>query len=128
MDISKLLMVVDDNTVNLKLITAHIKALNLDYFVLTHTNSEELFINMKSLIPDVFLLDVCMPGESGFDIAKKIKDNKIFKDIPIIFITSLDDIESMIEGYDLGAVKYVSLKVFLKNTKEILTEYIDNIN
>ncbi len=124
-EITRVLMLVDDNPLNLQLLQANIEATNFDCFILTHENSQELFVSLRSVIPDIFLLDVCMPNETGFDIAKKLKSNKLFKDIPIIFITSLDNIDDIMKGYDLGAVKYMSIPGFLQNTESILKSIIN---
>ncbi|EDY83090.1 response regulator receiver domain protein [Verrucomicrobiia bacterium DG1235] len=58
--------------------------------------------------PDVILLDVMMPGMSGFETCQKIRANSRVSEIPIIMITALDDEESMIQGIDAGADDFLS--------------------
>ncbi len=67
--------------------------------------------------PDIILLDVYMPEMDGFEICKVIKKNPKFSNIPIIFLTSSNDEESIKEGFKLGAQDYV-VKPF--NISELL--------
>lgn len=67
--------------------------------------------------PDLILLDVYMPVMDGFEVCKAIKSNKAFSSIPIIFLTSSNDEESIKKGFELGAQDYV-VKPF--NTSELL--------
>jgi CheY-like chemotaxis protein len=67
--------------------------------------------------PDLILLDVYMPEMDGFQICRIIKSNTDFSSIPIIFLTSSNDAESIKKGFDLGAQDYV-VKPF--NTSELL--------
>ena len=57
---------------------------------------------------DLILLDIVMPDISGFEVCKKLKENPRTKDIPVIFLTSKTDPESIVEGFNVGAVDYVS--------------------
>lgn len=61
--------------------------------------------------PDLILLDVMMPGESGFETCAKLKSNPGTVDIPIIFLSALDDVKSKIRGFKAGGVDYVSKPV-----------------
>ncbi len=63
---------------------------------------------VKTEHPDLILLDIYMPGESGFDTCRLIKDDPETADIPIIFITSKTDAPSKLKGFDLGAVDYIT--------------------
>lgn len=54
------------------------------------------------------LLDVMMPGMSGFDVARRIKQDKALHAIPIIFLTALGDEHDKLHGFDLGADDYIS--------------------
>lgn len=57
---------------------------------------------------DLVLLDVMMPGMSGFDVARRIKQDKALHAIPIIFLTALGDEHDKLHGFDLGADDYIS--------------------
>jgi phosphoserine phosphatase RsbU/P len=63
---------------------------------------------VKSWQPDLVLLDIYMPDESGFETCRIIKEDPHTADIPIIFITSKTDAQSKIKGFELGAVDYIT--------------------
>lgn len=58
--------------------------------------------------PDLFLLDVDLPGMDGFTLCREIKARETLRCVPVIFITGLDDAESQLEGYDAGGLDYIA--------------------
>lgn len=58
--------------------------------------------------PDLILLDVKMPGEDGFETCIKLKHSPITSDIPVIFVSSLDDPDSKVRGLSIGGVDYIT--------------------
>lgn len=66
---------------------------------------------------DLILLDIMMPGMSGFEVCKKIISSDKNNDVPIIFLSAKTDYESIVEGFEIGAVDYIT-KPF--NSKELL--------
>ncbi len=58
--------------------------------------------------PDLIVLDVMMPGENGFETCTLLKQEQETTDIPIIFISALDDVDSKVKGLTLGGVDYIS--------------------
>ncbi|MFB2921497.1 hybrid sensor histidine kinase/response regulator [Aerosakkonema funiforme] len=58
--------------------------------------------------PDLILLDVIMPEMDGFETCQRLKENESTKDIPVIFMTALDDTESKVKGFNIGAVDYIT--------------------
>ena len=69
------------------------------------------------IIPDLILLDVMMPEPDGFETCQRLKDNPATKNIPIVFLTSMDQVNDMVKGFQVGAVDYIT-KPF--NTLELL--------
>jgi PAS domain S-box-containing protein len=61
-----------------------------------------------NFLPDIILLDIMMPDMDGYEVLQYLKKNKLTRDIPVIFITAASDIDSMVKGFELGAVDYVS--------------------
>ena len=61
--------------------------------------------------PDLILLDVMMPGETGFETCAKLKSDPRTADIPVIFLSALDDVKSKVKGLKIGGVDYVSKPV-----------------
>ncbi|MGH6631059.1 MAG: response regulator, partial [Burkholderiales bacterium] len=58
--------------------------------------------------PDLVLLDVMMPGMSGFEVCRELKARAETTDIPVIFLTALDDVRDEKTGFDAGAVDYIT--------------------
>ncbi|APZ44332.1 response regulator transcription factor [Acidihalobacter ferrooxydans] len=61
--------------------------------------------------PDVILLDALMPGMDGFETCRQLKEDIDTRDIPVIFLTGLNDSESIVHGFQLGGVDYVTKPV-----------------
>ena len=58
--------------------------------------------------PDVILLDVMMPGMNGFEVCRRIREEKTLAEIPILFLTALDDRRSLLNGLEAGADEFIS--------------------
>lgn len=82
-----------------------------NYSVTELNHGRDLFEVLKKGIPDLILLDIVMPEPNGFEICKKIKEDKNYNEIPIIFLTGRDDTESILEGFRVGAQDYISKPV-----------------
>jgi len=100
----KKILLVDDVIANL---TACKKALKGSYEVYTVTSAEKMFEVLEHVIPDLILMDVEMPGMNGYDTMRKMHSFDAYKDIPVIFVSAMDDAESELVGLDLGAVDYI---------------------
>lgn len=61
--------------------------------------------------PDIIVLDALMPGMDGFDTCRQIKDDVNTSDIPVIFLTGLDDSDHIVRGFRVGGVDYVTKPV-----------------
>jgi diguanylate cyclase (GGDEF)-like protein len=57
---------------------------------------------------DLILLDIMMPQMDGFEVCRKIRENHFYQDIPIIFLTAKDDTDSIVKGFELGAMDYLT--------------------
>ena len=99
------ILVVDDEPVNIRLVTA---ALKNEYKILAALNGHDAVDLIKEHNPDLILLDVMMPDITGFDVCKIIKADKRFADIPVIFLTALDTQEGQLQGLELGGIDYLA--------------------
>ncbi len=106
MNKAKKIMIVDDNVTNLSIAR---KALDEDYGVILIKDGKIALAEIPNTNPDLILLDVDMPGMSGFEVMQKIKTEltEPYKSIPVIFLTAKDDGGSEFQGLNLGAVDYV---------------------
>ena len=98
------IVAVDDNLTNLAALKNILKPL---YEVYTVSSAAKMFELLTKIEPDLILLDVEMPDLNGYEAAKFLKNNWDHRNIPIIFVTALDDTESEMEGLRLGAVDYI---------------------
>ena len=96
------ILVVDDDDRIRSLLKDYLSANS--YFVSTAENSEEAKTKIKYFKFDIIILDVMMPGQSGYDLTKEIK--KGFN-IPVILLTAKSEVENRILGLELGADDYI---------------------
>lgn len=91
------------------------------------TNSRDLFKALENTTPDIILLDIMVPGLDGIRMARTIRQNALYKDIPIIFLTAKSSEEDKIEGFNVGADDYVtkpfSSKELIARIKAVLNRY-----
>ncbi|MDR0974869.1 MAG: response regulator [Ruminococcus sp.] len=104
----KTIFIVDDNLTNLG---AAKDALDGLYRTFAMQSAEKLFTMLKKIRPDLILLDIEMPAMNGFEAIKILKADKLYADIPVIFLTSVNDPKVEVEGFDLGSVDFI-LKPF----------------
>jgi putative two-component system response regulator len=114
------LLIVDDNRQNLALMRDFTEGWG--YTVLTSTHGTAAIEMTQAQMPDAILLDVMIPGMSGYEVCKELKENEQTANIPIIMVTALMDMEDRIHGLKLGAdyflskpLPYNELKVVLEN-------------
>ena len=99
------LLVVDDAP---GIIDILIDALGEDYTMRVATNGTSALNIMQKARPDLILLDIMMPGMDGFEVCRRLKDDPATRDIPIIFLTALNEDADETRGLALGAVDYIT--------------------
>ena len=99
------IILVDDN---IALLDQGRSILKVFYEVFSAESALKLFEILENIIPDLILLDIDMPDMNGYEAIAKLKADERFSDIPVIFLTAKNDVESENEGFDLGAVDYVT--------------------
>jgi len=110
-----LILIVDDNPKNLQILGNYLQ--NEGYKVEFALDGKSALDWIERTEFDLILLDIMMPGMDGFEVCRIIKSDPVKQKIPVIFLTAKVDIESIINGFDLGAVDYV-IKPF--NQKELI--------
>ena len=101
-----LILVVDDNSDNIEILFDVMQMHG--YKLLFAQNGESALNKLKTISPDLILLDVIMPGMDGFEICELLKADEKTKNIPIIFMTALANTADKIKGFKLGAVDYIT--------------------
>ncbi|MEO0987165.1 MAG: response regulator [Cyanobacteria bacterium J06639_14] len=100
------ILAIDDVPTNLDLIIDILSP--FVHRVATVTSGERALKRLETQIPDLILLDIQMPGLDGFETCQKIKLNPQTANIPIIFVTARNDVNSIAEGFEMGAIDYIS--------------------
>ena len=100
------LLVVDDVQTNVLLLKALLG--KEGYGILVANNGQEALEVIRNENPDLILLDVMMPGMDGFEVAERLKSEEFRREIPIIFLTALDDTQSIVNGFKLGVGDFIS--------------------
>ena len=131
------IVLVDDNMANLTMGRNLLKGL---YEVYPAPSAAKLFEILENVIPNLVLLDIEMPEMDGYEAIKKLKGDPRFAEIPVIFLTAKGDELSELEGFELGAVDYISkpfsgpllLKrianhLLIVQQKKDLKDYADNL-
>lgn len=80
---------------------------NSNYIVSAFENAKGFYKKLDELVPDLILLDVMLPDESGYDIVRKLRKRPATQDIPIIMVTAKTTEMDMIKGFDGGADDYI---------------------
>jgi two-component system sensor histidine kinase/response regulator len=102
----KEILIVDDSPEQIETAVHALKSSNYTVRVATKGSSALKLLEKRS--PDLILLDIFMPQMDGFELCRNIKANENLKNIPVIFLTSSDDEDSIKKGFDSGAQDYVT--------------------
>ena len=99
-------LVVDDTPHNVKLLTDLLGANG--YVVSAAASGEQALEMISSAAPDIVLLDVMMPGLSGYEVCRRIRDNPATALLPVVMVTALDAQQERVKGIEAGADDFLS--------------------
>ncbi len=100
------ILIVDDTLASLKLLSDILMA---EGYAVRPAQSGELALRSASMNPPaLILLDIRMPGIDGFETCRRLKDNAQTKDVPVIFLSAMTEIDEKVQGFAIGAVDFVS--------------------
>ncbi len=100
------LLIVEDNPTNLGILFDYLT--NSGFKVFVALDGEIAIEQLEYTNPDLILLDVMMPGIDGFETCRRLKANPSTQDIPVIFMTALSDTLDKVNGFNIGAVDYIT--------------------
>lgn len=99
-------LLVDDTPANLHMLN---EALQDQYFIRVSTSGPRaLELLHTPPLPDIILLDIMMPGMDGYEVCRRLKDEPLTADIPVIFVSAMSEEHDEALGLDLGAVDYIT--------------------
>jgi len=99
------ILIVDDDKM---MVSALSQILSLKYTVYVARDGFDALDVTKDLMPDIILLDIIMPGMNGYEVITALKKTPETRDIPVIFVSGLDDTADEVKGLRLGAVDYMN--------------------
>ncbi|HEY9850067.1 MAG TPA: response regulator [Leptolyngbyaceae cyanobacterium] len=100
------ILVVDDTPDNLRLLSAMLT--QKGYKVRKALNGQMAITACQVTAPDLILLDINMPGMNGYEVCKRLKEDDRTKDIPVIFISALDDVLDKVKAFQVGGIDYIT--------------------
>ncbi len=100
------ILIVDDTPANLMVLS---KILSDHGFKVRPANNGQVALTIaKKALPDVILLDIQMPGLDGYETCRKLKEDFDTRDIPVIFISALDEVMDKVKAFDAGGIDYIT--------------------
>ena len=100
------ILIVDDTPANLKLLAEILTSQG--YRVRPASNGRLALKSVAAELPDMILLDVTMPDMDGYEVCAELKSNLSSREIPVIFISALNDTADKVRGFEAGAVDYIT--------------------
>lgn len=104
-DNQKTILIIDDSPFIHKIVQG---ALGFKYNVISYLSGKDAIDKMSEIKPDIILLDLVMREFNGFDTIIALKGNEDTKDIPVLFLTSKNDVEFQRKAFELGAADYIN--------------------
>ena len=104
------ILVVDDQAANLRVVSVLLG--RQGYEVITAASGQEALQAAVAQPPDLFLLDMMMPGMDGFELLSELRGHPALRKAPAVFLTAAHDRDALLRAFDAGAVDYVT-KPFL---------------
>jgi len=108
--LDSLVMMVDDEPINIEVTQIHLEEAGYTRFASTSDSNGALKL-IEEKRPDVLLLDLMMPGMSGFEILQAMEHMKLLKDVPTIVLTSSTDASTKLQALELGATDFLAKPV-----------------
>ncbi|MBI3169551.1 MAG: response regulator, partial [Chloroflexi bacterium] len=100
------ILIVDDDAAGREVLVSILEADG--YELVLAENGYQALELANAIRPDIILLDVMMPGMDGFEVCKRIRSEKAIAEIPVLFLTALDDRQSLLSGLEAGADDFIS--------------------
>ncbi len=100
------ILVVDDTPINLHLLSRILSKLGANLRKVSC--GEDALQVIQQRVPDIILLDICMPGMDGFEVCRHLKASSLTQDVPVIFITALTELSDKLKAFEVGGIDYIT--------------------
>lgn len=101
------ILIVDDTPENLRLLSAMLSKQG-DYIVRKALNGQAAVMAARTVVPDLILLDIMMPEMDGYQVCQRLKSEPETAEVPIIFLSALNETFDKVKAFQLGAVDYIT--------------------
>lgn len=99
------ILIIDDEPFNVDYLEQELE--DLDYDTVSAANGKEGLLQVAATQPDMILLDIMMPVMDGFEMLEKLKSEPDWRDIPVVIVSAMNDMNSVVRGIQLGADDYL---------------------
>ena len=120
------ILIVDDDQGTTKLLEFILSKEGYD--IISVNNGNETLLAASTFIPNLILLDLMMPSPDGFEVCKSVRAKSQFAQTPIIFFTSVSDIEKKVTAFGVGATDYIVKPIHPRELKVRIKALIGNGN
>ena len=124
-EMSKILVVDDDEAIN-ELIKVNLELSGYD--VISAFDGIQGFTLAKQELPDLIILDIMMPDVDGYTVAKRVRENETTKEIPILMLTAMGQLEDKVKGFDIGVDDYLVKPFEMEELKVRVRALLKRIN
>lgn len=100
------ILLVDDTPENLRLLSTALT--QQGYKVRSVINGRMALMGAKAAPPDLILLDICMPGMSGYEVCQQLKSDPTTDRVPVVFISALDEVLDKVKAFSVGGVDFIT--------------------
>lgn len=109
-----IILIVDDISANVALLEA---VLSSEYTVRSATRGSDALTSAREMPPDLILLDIMMPGMSGYEVCERLKENPDLRDIPVIFLSILESTDIKVKAFRSGGVDYITKPLHMEEVR-----------
>src|SRR5262249_46801769 len=99
-------LIVDDVTKNLQVVGTMLR--NAGFEIMPTTSGAQALERVHAKLPDLILLDLMMPEMDGIEVCRRLKADPTSEPIPVIFLTASNEMEHLVQGFEVGAVDYIT--------------------
>lgn len=123
-DRRSVVMIVDDTPHNLRLLEEMVR--ELGHRTAAFPRAELALAAAARRPPDLFLLDIRMPGTNGFEMCRRIKQDRTLRDIPVLFVSALKEVEDKVRAFAAGGADYVTKPFYPEEVKARVEVHLRN--